>query len=219
MSFLVLEIYRSVAALGPCLSHQLRCTYRNPPYSGDHKEKCLEFCLRQFKKQGIPFFLLIPHYVAAKGYYRRIMGSSLQDMAYLFPAQPYEYDHPEGTGHEIPPFTSLWFCCVGREMVRSVQEAWPAFLASKSASNGSPQFVESWGKLVERGIISIDNRPNPKQRRKQRQQQLAAGSKGPHAVGAPQRRRDQATPVKKGQQPKKSSRYRGTDGKRTKKRF
>lgn len=38
----------------------------NPPYSGDHKKRCLEYC----RASGKPWFLLVPNYVATKDYYR-----------------------------------------------------------------------------------------------------------------------------------------------------
>ncbi|CAM9404559.1 unnamed protein product, partial [Phaeothamnion confervicola] len=38
----------------------------NPPYSGNHKRRCLEFCAAS----GKPWLLLMPNYVATKDYYR-----------------------------------------------------------------------------------------------------------------------------------------------------
>lgn len=45
----------------------------NPPYSGNHKERCLEFAVDQLRERGRPFFLLMPNYVATKDYFRRIV--------------------------------------------------------------------------------------------------------------------------------------------------
>lgn len=47
----------------------------NPPYSDQHKEKCIEFALKQLRDQGKPFFVLMPNYIASKDYYRRLLGS------------------------------------------------------------------------------------------------------------------------------------------------
>lgn len=87
----------------------------NPPYSGEHKQKLLQYLSGANK----PFCLLLPVYVAAKSYWRdflaaqqvksdtnRAAGASaargspdlkLQAL-YLLPPISYEYNHPEGTG-------------------------------------------------------------------------------------------------------------------------
>ena len=83
----------------------------NPPYSGDHKERVIEFCL----DSGKPWALLLPNYVATKQYYTAAVakhsvhhgriggggGGGKQQPFYIVP-QPglqYQYTHPEGTGH------------------------------------------------------------------------------------------------------------------------
>ena len=51
----------------------------NPPYSADHKVKCIDFAIRGLRNnsngdkkcQRRPFFLLMPNYIATKEYYRR----------------------------------------------------------------------------------------------------------------------------------------------------
>ena len=45
----------------------------NPPYSDHHKEKCLEFALEQLRTKDRPFFALMPNYVAAREYYRKLV--------------------------------------------------------------------------------------------------------------------------------------------------
>ena len=63
----------------------------NPPYSENHKEKCIEFCIRQFQHEGKAFFLLMPNYVAAKNYFRSLLNEKgcMEDVAYVVPASPY----------------------------------------------------------------------------------------------------------------------------------
>ena len=39
----------------------------------------------------------------------------------MIPTVPYEYEHPEGTGHERPPFASIWYCGVGKENVSRIR--------------------------------------------------------------------------------------------------
>ena len=144
----------------------------NPPYSDDHKEKCLEFCVKQFREQNIAFFLLIPNYVAARSYYRRILGDTIHDVAYLVPYSEYSYSHPEGTGHEESPFASLWFCGIGKERIQELKKNWNNNEHdndnTKTPIGKRPKFVASFDELVSLGAISLQNRPNPRQRKKMR---------------------------------------------------
>lgn len=204
----------------------------NPPYSDNHKEKCLEFCVQQFRERGRCFFLLMPNYVAARNYYRTTLGDSLHDVAYVVPATPYEYDHPEGTGHEAPPFASLWFCGVGRDRIRELQEVWDKDHVLIPGSRGCiPRFVSSLDQLVSLGFISVQKRPNPRQRKKRitvRMEETRVNTSSGRAEGQPMRPEKQTNTIHQPQkldrlnQKKKtkgSSRYRDESGKRTKRRF
>lgn len=195
----------------------------NPPYSDDHKEKCLEFCVQQFREKGISFFLLIPNYVAARHYYRRVLGETIKDVAYLVPPVEYSYSHPEGTGHEVSPFDSLWFCGIGKDRIwKWTQQKKEQYYDSGDllAHRQRPVFVDSFEKLVSLGIISLENRPNPKQRKKLRK--MVEGSRKPiqtktknKCTQREQPNNDKNSPKKKGTK----SKYRNKDGSRTKKRF
>ena len=82
----------------------------NPPYSGEHKQKLLDYLL----EDSTPFCLLLPAYVAAKSYWREFVeaikkrnNSEMRKVEsqevklneiYLLPPENYEYKHPEGTG-------------------------------------------------------------------------------------------------------------------------
>ncbi|CAJ1966680.1 unnamed protein product [Cylindrotheca closterium] len=185
----------------------------NPPYSENHKEKCIEFCIQQFQEEGRAFFLLMPNYVAAKSYFRTLLNDKgcMDDVAYVVPAIPYEYDHPEGTGHEIPPFNSLWFVGIGKQKIRLMQGTW-------NQQTGGAKFVTSLNELEKLSVISMQKRPNPKQRKKRRLQ--LQDVKVP--VTKPNKQQKDSS---SGTQPttpnnsKKKSRYRDGKGKRTKKRF
>ena len=193
----------------------------NPPYSDDHKEKCLDYCVKGFLKYNRPFFLLIPSYVASRSYYRRILGATLQDVAYVVPSEEYSYAHPEGTGHEESPFKSLWFCCIGKTTIEKV--------ATKFNSMNGPQLIQSFDELEQKGVISMQNRKNPKQRKKLRKQ-LAAQS----ALGTMARSNNNETssssssnnnknpnnnPKEQPKKKKRNSKYRNKTGERTRKRF
>ncbi|KAL3939495.1 MAG: hypothetical protein SGBAC_005801 [Bacillariaceae sp.] len=186
----------------------------NPPYSDNHKEKCIEFCIQQFQEEGRAFFLLMPNYVAAKSYFRTLLNGKgcMDDVAYVVPPSPYEYDHPEGTGYEVPPFNSLWFVGIGKEKIRQMQETWQQKV-------GFARFVTSLNELERLSVISMQKRPNPKQRKKRRLQ-LQEGEVLPTKPNKQQNDKSSGTQPKSAAKKSKSkSRYRDDKGKRTKKRF
>ena len=168
----------------------------NPPYSDDHKQKCLEFCIQNvWYTHRRPFFLLMPAYVAARQYYRKMIsdgggGTSVveDDIMYVVPSTQYKYDHPEGTGYDLSPFDSLWFCCVGRDNVSSFKQKSLTSSASLSSltsvesnrhTSSRIRIATSLHELATMGIIKLDNRPNPKQRRKKnknRQQVISSST-------------------------------------------
>ena len=120
-----------------CRSIDYDVLITNPPYSGEHKHRLLDY-LQQCQK---PFLLLLPVYVATKSYWKTFIqghspithngvnsppasstnSSQSQsnayehdravhiDVFYLLPSTSYQYSHPEGTGKDIPPFFSAWF--------------------------------------------------------------------------------------------------------------
>lgn len=159
----------------------------NPPYSGNHKERCLEFAVKQLKEHGRPFFLLMPNYVATKEYFKKIVLDKKDgpDALKLFqtfyvaplPKHSYEYEHPEGTGHRVSPFASVWFCGLshreGQSDVQSVKNAFAKFHSSQTPSPmGTPRIATSLQQLIRIGGVSGEKRKNPRQRRKMRQQAI-----------------------------------------------
>ena len=64
----------------------------NPPYSGDHIKRCLQFCVESQK----PFCALLPNYVSTNDYYKAIMRKQ-DEMApiFLVPLERYDYWMPE----------------------------------------------------------------------------------------------------------------------------
>ena len=175
----------------------------NPPYSGNHKEKCLEFAVHELKQHGRPFFLLMPNYIATKDYFKKIvleetkkgggpMGANNNKIRtfYITPSSKhmYEYDHPAGTGHEIPPFASVWFCglsygggesrsSINAEVAnKTVMDAFHKFHTANnntaSSRTGTPRIATSLQDLIQIGGVSGETRRNPRQRRKMRQQAM-----------------------------------------------
>jgi hypothetical protein len=181
----------------------------NPPYSDQHKEQCIEYCLEQLKKNNRPFFVLMPNYVAAREYYRKQVekegDDDQEDVVYLLPSTPYEYDHPEGTGHTVSPFASIWYCGIGKERVKE--------LASSSqlvgSSNGA-RLLLSLKEIRAAEAIPTKKRPNPKQRRKKRKHATSS------TIEATLSQTNESAPSGK----RKQSRHRDpSTGNRTKKRF
>jgi hypothetical protein len=172
----------------------------NPPYSYRHKEQCLSFALEQLRSNGRPFFILLPNYVAAKDYYRRLLNANQQerDVVYVIPSNPYEYDHPEGTGHASSPFDSIWYCGLGSG---NIESHWKDYWYSRPSA---PCLVTSLQQLKELKAIPTLKRPNPKQRRKRRKQQADASTETAIC----------ASPVKKSK-----SRHRNEKGERKLRRF
>jgi hypothetical protein len=81
--------------------------------------KNCNYFLRRIKK---PFALLLPAYTVTKSYWKDFVtatekqnqkksGSTAalpSSFMYVLPAVSYNYEHPEGTGHALPPFYSAW---------------------------------------------------------------------------------------------------------------
>jgi hypothetical protein len=207
----------------------------NPPYSDCHKEKCVRHAVEQLRKKNdskTPFFILMPNYVAVKNHFREAIGSvdgkeDPKDIFYVIPSKPYEYEHPEGTGKEIPPFKSIWFCGIPAEKVKSAKEAFRkehgfdsvGLLGSKTPFSKSPRLLSTLQELKAIAAVPNEKRKNPKQRRKERHQKSkdrrlnSKGEKGEHKII------QQDTTVNSKNKKGKKSIYRDETGIRKKKRW
>eukprot|EP00979_Chaetoceros_neogracilis_P004227 scaffold746_cov293-Chaetoceros_neogracile.AAC.15 len=101
----------------------------NPPYSGVHLEKVLDFCSKSANLQK-PFLLLLPHFVYTKDYYKRALSSTVStSMFFLIPEIRYSYIPPswveakmgskalENGKTKTSPFPSFWYCQTPEEMI------------------------------------------------------------------------------------------------------
>ena len=234
----------------------------NPPYSDAHKIDCLDFCFRQLRSSNKPFMLLMPAYTASKHYYRKHCsrkkdvgndggegdeGLETEEVVYLVPNQDYHYDHPENTGKEQSPFASLWFCGLGRDRAVALRRFWDGASSSRTtAVTAPPTLAASLAELESKKVVSLQNRPNPRQRRKRHRKQLlgvAAEEPEPQEPrsppGAAQQKHTQPAPTTNHHcsssqstsldvdadrptavhRKKKKSKYRDPSGKRAKGRF
>lgn len=155
----------------------------NPPYSSNHKERCLDYAVQQLKQYGRPYFILMPNYVAMKEYYRKlVLYNDRIQTYYVVPSitNPYEYDHPEGTGYDVPPFASIWFCGMAytTDLTMNVGKLSiiDTFVRYHSGKGNTPQIVSSLQELIQVGGLSGEKRKNPRQRRKMKQQAILGTS-------------------------------------------
>jgi len=139
----------------PCQMPKHDILLTNPAYSSNHKERCLEYCA----KSGKPWMLLMPAYVATKQYFKTLCANLTGGPPFfIVPATHYEYDHPEGTGHETSPFFSVWFVHLMEDTARIAA----SYRASKAAGVKIFTSVEELGRA---GIVNTRKRLNPRQRK------------------------------------------------------
>ena len=155
----------------------------NPPYSDQHKQTCLEYCASSLQQHNRSFFLLMPSYVTSRAYYRTFLDqNNLHDhMLYVAPQIEYQYEHPEGTGHESSPFASLWICGMTLHNRNTILSKWNNVESLEQHDNNHNRIHHNYNTLSQRpnlyrsvqelegaGLISTQKRPNPRQRRKKR---------------------------------------------------
>jgi hypothetical protein len=158
----------------------------NPPYSGDHVERLLQFCAKQDK----PCFLLMPHYFYTKPYFKETIGapSAVSSLFFLCPGvqRRYKYLPPQwadattgstalAKGKETnSPFPSFWYCSTGKH-TKKLTKRWRAIHEPADANNrlaifSSHMFIaRTTGDLPQELRSEFDTtkkRANPKARKK-----------------------------------------------------
>jgi hypothetical protein len=116
----------------------------NPPYSGVHMEKILDFCSVESSAKQKPFLLLLPHFVYTKDYYQRALASDvISSMFFLVPEVRYSYIPPswveankgskalEQGKNKTAPFPSFWYCHAPKKTVS------PYWLTDKFGPSGT----------------------------------------------------------------------------------
>jgi len=228
----------------------------NPPYSDDHKEKCVRYAVSQLrgnnangaKDAAKPFFILMPNYVACRNHFRSSVLSNVVaqgqdssedplDILYVVPSTPYEYEHPEGTGKDLPPFSSIWFCGIPAGKVDAAKKAFRkthgensvGILQNGQSQSDSPRLVSTLQELRALGAVPTAKRKNLKQRLKVKRKLEQADN---YAVGTPTTARNEIKAVSQKNNNQstaptpnpashngKKSKHRDESGARKKKRF
>eukprot|EP00941_MAST-03F_sp_MAST-3F-sp1_P003906 g3906.t1 len=137
----------------------------NPPFSGKHKEKCLEFLV----ESGKPWLCLLPNYCVARNYFTKVMEKSKFKPFFAVPCNKYEFAHPEGTGKVTSPFESVWVLCF-LDFSTSVIE-WYSKHEKFSNGCGLKLFL-SRSEVIKHFGISV-KRPGPKKRRKMKKKKIS----------------------------------------------
>mmetsp|Transcript_6404 Transcript_6404/g.7326 ORF Transcript_6404/g.7326 Transcript_6404/m.7326 type:complete len:312 (-) Transcript_6404:136-1071(-) len=119
----------------------------NPPYSSDHMERLFKYCTEAKK----PYFLLLPHYVYTKPYFKLLqphctndVGRGAEEEGPFFVApgigRRYTYLPPQwSNGHDkatTSPFPSFWYCnCfeLNKPVLSQFRELLNASIKTKSA--------------------------------------------------------------------------------------
>lgn len=122
------EDFYAVAEKGAVPAHDVLVT--NPPYSGDHPQRLLQY-LRSSDK---PWAALMPAYVADKAYYLAPSEPKTSGMLYIIPTRRYAYWTPRGLappkrghtgtrGERTSPFASFWYCWAPDHMRSALKQA------------------------------------------------------------------------------------------------
>ena len=197
----------------------------NPPYSDDHKERCVNYAVEQLTASKKAFFILMPNYVACRNHFRSAISGVEENIFFVIPgtSTPYEYDHPDGTGKADCPFESIWFCGAPSEKLQTAKNAF----RETHGNPESPRLASSLKELISIGAVPTLKRKNLRQRlkakRKIQEAQNAGGSSAAPSQSAQQskKKNDQNVTVTQNarQGRKRKSKYRDESGARIKKRF
>jgi hypothetical protein len=154
------DFYASKAYEDPAnTTHDVVVT--NPPFSEDHKERCLRWALATRK----PFALLLPAYVVERRWFREAFGGDARPF-FVAPAERYGFDHPLGAGADASPFFSVWVVDSGRGA---------AATASIAATLSANVFADVEALRRAGHVRAEAKRPNPKRRRKQLARRAGGG--------------------------------------------
>lgn len=133
----------------------------NPPYSGDHFKRILEFC----RDSNKPWLLLLPNFVCRKTYYAPSIGAKAKPM-FLIPdaAKPYRYWAPGRQGFETrakgtTPFETFWYINFNDVLDAETMRTWWIKKYSAHSTCDIPSLSDALPQQQR-----LQKRPNPKVR-------------------------------------------------------
>lgn len=184
----------------------------NPPYSGQHMEKLLDFCVAQQNQKAKPSFLLLPHFVYTKDYYARALSPIKSPKAtffsFLVPSIRYSYVPPAWVANRsgaslalakgkgtTAPFPSFWYCCHLQGVIDTVwfQETFGASGSIRSQHKSGLRYARYATDIPRDFKGEFDptkKRPNPRARKRMRLAAMAAANGGQPALSQEQQKRE-----------------------------
>jgi hypothetical protein len=102
----------------------------NPPYSGDHIRRCIQYSVKSQK----PWALLLPSNVMHRTWFPEEIKES--DIFYLAPHRRYEFEVREDTVRSHIPLVTMWFIGIpstAPELKEKILESWTASSQTKKA--------------------------------------------------------------------------------------
>ncbi len=136
----------------------------NPPYSGQHKERCMNW-LRSLHK---PWCCLMWNFAASKAWYHGGTSRKAAKDFYLQPVDKSRYDfrNPQNKGMQGgSPYVPLWFL-----NTTAVEVGNEGAIANSLEEIPGVQLVKHFDSLAKHGVVRGFKRLNPRQRKKKREQ-------------------------------------------------
>ena len=134
----------------------------NPPYSGRHKERCMEW-LRGIEK---PWFCLMWNFAASKAWYHGGDKRVAENDWYLQPTDKNRYDfrNPSGKGMKGgSPYMPLWYINT-TSLDNNSTHGVPVH--SEAAIPPGLKIVKKFDDLAAHGVVRTKKRLNPRHRKK-----------------------------------------------------
>ena len=133
----------------------------NPPYSGEHMEKCVTW----LGDNGKPWLLLVPNFVYKKTYFLDSIQKTDSELNFLVPKTRYDYWSPGRQAEKVTrtsPFPSFWYLALGDSMP-SITHWWQKKYSKKVAC----QLCYDTETLPKDVVpVRTEKRANPKARKR-----------------------------------------------------
>jgi hypothetical protein len=154
----------------------------NPPFSADHIERALRFCVS--RNAGRPWLLLLPSFIHKKRTCAPELARARSPPMFLFPRATYTFWSPgrgfktgparerapaegEPAGKSTTPFECMWYVWCGDASTHAELKTW---WCKKYERASGCQLALSAAELPDKakGPKRVEKRPNPKARKRMR---------------------------------------------------